>query len=51
MNAERVLEPYLPKGDMDQFGYKEGGALYAYGFVFFIIYILLYFFMNLNKYW
>jgi hypothetical protein len=26
-----VLEPYLPKGEMDQFGYKEGGALYAYG--------------------
>lgn len=28
-----MLDPYLPKGDTDQFGYKEGGSLYAYGLI------------------
>uniref|UniRef100_A0AC35GIJ1 26S proteasome non-ATPase regulatory subunit 1 n=1 Tax=Panagrolaimus sp. PS1159 TaxID=55785 RepID=A0AC35GIJ1_9BILA len=32
-NAMKVLDPYLPKGEPDQFGYKEGGALYAYGLI------------------
>lgn len=30
-NAQKLLEPYLPKGEADQFGFKEGGSLYAYG--------------------
>lgn len=29
--AKKILDPYLPKGDQDQYGFKEGGALYAYG--------------------
>ena len=29
--AKKILDPYLPKGDPDQYGYKEGGSLYAYG--------------------
>uniref|UniRef100_A0A1I7RR16 26S proteasome non-ATPase regulatory subunit 1 n=1 Tax=Bursaphelenchus xylophilus TaxID=6326 RepID=A0A1I7RR16_BURXY len=32
-NALKLLDPYLPKGDVDQFGYKEGGSLYAYGLI------------------
>lgn len=31
VNAQKLLEPYLPRGEADQFGYKEGGSLYAYG--------------------
>ncbi|VDN27457.1 unnamed protein product [Gongylonema pulchrum] len=30
-NALKLLDPYLPKGEADQFGFKEGGSLYAYG--------------------
>lgn len=30
-NALKLLDPYLPKGETDAFGYKEGGSLYAYG--------------------
>ncbi|MCP9263001.1 26S proteasome non-ATPase regulatory subunit 1 [Dirofilaria immitis] len=29
-NALKLLDPYLPKGEADQFGFKEGGSLYAY---------------------
>lgn len=32
-NALKLLDPYLPKGEPDQFGYKEGGSLYAYGLI------------------
>ncbi|KAE9550228.1 hypothetical protein FO519_006548, partial [Halicephalobus sp. NKZ332] len=32
-NASKLLDPYLPKGEPDQFGYKEGGSLYAYGLI------------------
>uniref|UniRef100_A0A914PME2 26S proteasome non-ATPase regulatory subunit 1 n=1 Tax=Panagrolaimus davidi TaxID=227884 RepID=A0A914PME2_9BILA len=32
-NALKVLDPYLPKGEPDQYGYKEGGSLYAYGLI------------------
>ncbi|MFH4975754.1 hypothetical protein AB6A40_002463 [Gnathostoma spinigerum] len=32
-NAQKLLEPYLPKGEADQFGFKEGGSLYAYGLI------------------
>uniref|UniRef100_A0A7E4UMT8 26S proteasome non-ATPase regulatory subunit 1 n=1 Tax=Panagrellus redivivus TaxID=6233 RepID=A0A7E4UMT8_PANRE len=32
-NALKLLDPYLPKGEADQFGYKEGGSLYAYGLI------------------
>ncbi|KAI6173656.1 26S proteasome non-ATPase regulatory subunit 1 [Aphelenchoides besseyi] len=32
-NALKLLDPYLPKGDQDQYGYKEGGSLYAYGLI------------------
>ncbi|KAH7720162.1 Proteasome/cyclosome repeat family protein [Aphelenchoides avenae] len=32
-NATKLLDPYLPKGEQDQFGYKEGGSLYAYGLI------------------
>jgi 26S proteasome regulatory subunit N2 len=28
-----VLDPYLPKGEQDEFGFKEGGSLYAYGLI------------------
>ena len=31
--ARKILDPYLPKGDVDPFGFKEGGSLYAYGFL------------------
>lgn len=31
--AKKILDPYLPKGEQDQFGYKEGGSLYAYGMI------------------
>uniref|UniRef100_A0A0N4ZZ09 26S proteasome non-ATPase regulatory subunit 1 n=1 Tax=Parastrongyloides trichosuri TaxID=131310 RepID=A0A0N4ZZ09_PARTI len=31
--AKKLLEPYLPKGETDQFGFKEGGSLYAYGLI------------------
>jgi hypothetical protein len=31
VNAKKVLDPYLPKGEIDEFGFKEGGSLYAYG--------------------
>ncbi|VDM67628.1 unnamed protein product [Strongylus vulgaris] len=29
--AMKLLEPYLPKTEADQFGFKEGGSLYALG--------------------
>lgn len=29
--AMKILEPYLPKAEADQFGFKEGGSLYALG--------------------
>ncbi|GMT04608.1 hypothetical protein PENTCL1PPCAC_26778, partial [Pristionchus entomophagus] len=29
--ALKLLDPYLPKAEADQFGFKEGGSLYAYG--------------------
>ncbi|KAK0403987.1 hypothetical protein QR680_017225 [Steinernema hermaphroditum] len=29
--ALQLLDPYLPKETTDQFGFKEGGSLYAYG--------------------
>ncbi|EPB76999.1 Proteasome/cyclosome repeat protein [Ancylostoma ceylanicum] len=29
--AMKLLEPYLPKAEADQFGFKEGGSLYALG--------------------
>ncbi|EJW71641.1 hypothetical protein WUBG_17452, partial [Wuchereria bancrofti] len=32
-NALKLLDPYLPKGEADQFGFKEGGSLYAYGLI------------------
>lgn len=32
-NAQKLLEPYLPKGEADQFGFKEGGSLYAFGLI------------------
>ncbi|KAI6205171.1 26S proteasome non-ATPase regulatory subunit 1 [Aphelenchoides besseyi] len=32
-SALKLLDPYLPKGDQDQYGYKEGGSLYAYGLI------------------
>ncbi|KAI6191898.1 26S proteasome non-ATPase regulatory subunit 1 [Aphelenchoides bicaudatus] len=32
-NALKLLDPYLPKGEQDAFGYKEGGSLYAYGLI------------------
>uniref|UniRef100_A0AC35TPB7 26S proteasome non-ATPase regulatory subunit 1 n=1 Tax=Rhabditophanes sp. KR3021 TaxID=114890 RepID=A0AC35TPB7_9BILA len=31
--AKKLLDPYLPKGETDQFGFKEGGSLYAYGLI------------------
>lgn len=31
--ARKILDPYLPKGDVDPFGFKEGGSLYAYGLI------------------
>uniref|UniRef100_A0A914HYK1 26S proteasome non-ATPase regulatory subunit 1 n=1 Tax=Globodera rostochiensis TaxID=31243 RepID=A0A914HYK1_GLORO len=32
-DAKKLLDPYLPKGDQDQFGFKEGGSLFAYGLI------------------
>ncbi|KAL3108381.1 hypothetical protein niasHT_015303 [Heterodera trifolii] len=32
-DAKKLLEPYLPKGEQDQFGFKEGGSLFAYGLI------------------
>ncbi|VDN00722.1 unnamed protein product [Thelazia callipaeda] len=32
-NALKLLDPYLPKGEADQFGFKEGGSMYAYGLI------------------
>jgi len=29
--ARKILDPYLPRGDVDPYGFKEGGSLYAYG--------------------
>ncbi|CAI4224005.1 unnamed protein product [Auanema sp. JU1783] len=29
--AMKLLEPYLPKSETDQYGFKEGGSLYALG--------------------
>ena len=29
--AMKLLDPYLPKTEADQFGFKEGGALFALG--------------------
>ncbi|ETN78385.1 hypothetical protein NECAME_10382 [Necator americanus] len=29
--AMKLLEPYLPKSEADQFGFKEGGSLFALG--------------------
>uniref|UniRef100_A0A914L2N8 26S proteasome regulatory subunit RPN2 C-terminal domain-containing protein n=1 Tax=Meloidogyne incognita TaxID=6306 RepID=A0A914L2N8_MELIC len=31
--ARKILDPYLPRGDVDPYGFKEGGSLYAYGFL------------------
>ncbi|KAF8387558.1 rpn-2 [Pristionchus pacificus] len=31
--ALKLLDPYLPKAEADQFGFKEGGSLYAYGMI------------------
>ncbi|EYB94779.1 hypothetical protein Y032_0167g122 [Ancylostoma ceylanicum] len=31
--AMKLLEPYLPKAEADQFGFKEGGSLYALGLI------------------
>ncbi|KHJ75700.1 Proteasome/cyclosome repeat protein, partial [Oesophagostomum dentatum] len=31
--AMKLLEPYLPKTEADQFGFKEGGSLYALGLI------------------
>uniref|UniRef100_A0A915N686 26S proteasome non-ATPase regulatory subunit 1 n=1 Tax=Meloidogyne javanica TaxID=6303 RepID=A0A915N686_MELJA len=28
--ARKILDPYLPRGDVDPYGFKEGGSLYAY---------------------
>lgn len=27
----KLLDAYLPKAEVDQFGFKEGGAMYALG--------------------
>lgn len=32
-DAQKLLDPYLPKGEPDNFGFKEGGSLYAYGLI------------------
>ncbi|CAJ0948679.1 unnamed protein product, partial [Mesorhabditis belari] len=32
-NAMKLLDAYLPKTEVDQFGFKEGGALYALGLI------------------
>ncbi|CAD5229029.1 unnamed protein product [Bursaphelenchus okinawaensis] len=32
-NALKLLDPYLPKGEVDSFGYKEGGSLYGFGLI------------------
>uniref|UniRef100_A0A915P8B1 26S proteasome non-ATPase regulatory subunit 1 n=1 Tax=Meloidogyne floridensis TaxID=298350 RepID=A0A915P8B1_9BILA len=31
--ARKILDPYLPRGDVDPYGFKEGGSLYAYGLI------------------
>ncbi|KAK6739443.1 hypothetical protein RB195_008122 [Necator americanus] len=31
--AMKLLEPYLPKSEADQFGFKEGGSLFALGLI------------------
>ncbi|CAJ0574039.1 unnamed protein product, partial [Mesorhabditis spiculigera] len=33
VNSMKLLEAYLPKTEVDQFGFKEGGALYALGLI------------------
>uniref|UniRef100_A0A914VJV8 26S proteasome non-ATPase regulatory subunit 1 n=2 Tax=Plectus sambesii TaxID=2011161 RepID=A0A914VJV8_9BILA len=32
-DALKLLDPYLPKGEADPFGFKEGGSLYALGLI------------------